>query len=78
MQGKEFIRRVRRLGKERGVEVRFSPREGKGSHGRLYFGDRFATMKDRNKEISPGLQAALLRQLGLRSQDLNVGGKKNP
>ena len=70
MTGNEFVRRVRRLGRERGVAVRFENRPGKGSHGRLYFGERFATLKDRRKEIGAGLLAAMLRQLGLNLEDL--------
>ena len=70
MTGDEFVRRVRRLGRKRGVAVRFETRPGKGSHGRLYFGERFATLKDRHKEIGAGLMAAMLRQLGLDHEDL--------
>ena len=43
---------------------------GKGSHGRLYYGDRFTTLKDRRKEIGPGLLSAMLDQLGLTKDDL--------
>ena len=70
MTGDEFVRRIRALGRERGVAVRFETRAGKGSHGRLYLGDRFTTLKDRRKEISPGLLAAMLRQLGLSREDI--------
>ena len=70
MTGDEFVRRVRRLGGERGVTVRFESRAGKGSHGRLYYGERFATVKDRRKEIGAGLLAAMLRQLGLNREDV--------
>lgn len=70
MTGDEFMRRVRRIGRKRGVTVRFEARAGKGSHGRLYYGVRFTTVKDRRKEIGPGLRAAMLRQLGLRREDL--------
>ena len=65
MTGDEFVRRIRRLGRERGVRVRFESRPGKGSHGRLYFGGRFTTVKDRRKQLGAGLLAAMLRQLGL-------------
>jgi len=68
--GAELIRRLRRLGRARGVPVRFEPRPGKGSHGRLYYGDRFTTVKDRRKEIGAGLLAAMLGQLGLSKEDL--------
>ena len=70
MTGDEFVRRVRRVGRKRGVAVRFEARPGKGSHGRLYFGERFATVKDRRKEIGVGLMTAMLRQLGLDREDL--------
>ncbi len=70
MTGEEFVRRVRRLGRRRGVAVRFEPRTGKGSHGRLYYGERFTTVKDRRKEIGTGLLAAMIRQLGLSRDDI--------
>ena len=70
MTGDELVRRVRRVGRERDVAVRLETRPGKGSHARLYFGERFATIKDRRKEIGAGLLAAMLRQLGLDREDL--------
>ena len=71
MTGTELLRCLRRLGNERGVAVRFNEERGKGSHGTLYFGDRFAVLKDRRAEIAPGLLHAMLRQLGLRERDLH-------
>lgn len=70
LTGDESVRRVRRYGRKRGIAVRFEARLGKGSHGRLYFGERFATLKDRRKEIGAGLLAPMLRQLGLKREDL--------
>ena len=70
MKGAEFIRRMKKLGRRTEVQVRFDPRQGKGSHGRLYYGCRFTTVKDRTKEISPDLLHDMLRQLGLSEQDL--------
>jgi hypothetical protein len=70
MNGHEFETRVRRLGRARGIGVSFDPGRGKGSHGRLYYGERFTTMKDRRKEIGPGLLIAMLHQLGLTKRDL--------
>lgn len=70
MTGAEFIRKVRRLGRSRGVPVRLDKRRGKGSHGRLYYGDRFTTIKDRKKEISDGLLADMVAQLGLAKEDV--------
>jgi mRNA interferase HicA len=50
-----LFERIRMLGKARNVVVRFDARHGKGSHGRLYYGHRFTTVKDRKQEIGPGL-----------------------
>ena len=70
MTGNELLRRLRQLGRERGVVVRFDQERGKGSHGTLYFGNRFTVLKDRRDEIRPGLLHAMLRQLGLTERDL--------
>ena len=70
MTGADFIKRVRKLGRSRGVAVHFDPRRGKGSHGVLYYGDRFTTVKDRKKEISRSLLNDMLRQLGLSPKDI--------
>jgi hypothetical protein len=70
MNGAEFVRKIRRLGRKRGVVVGFDPGHGKGSHGRLHFGARFTTLKDRCKQIGPGLLKAMLDQLGVTAQDL--------
>jgi hypothetical protein len=70
MTGHEFERRIRRLGRSRGVTVSFDRGSGKGSHGRLYYGTRFTTLKDRGKEIGPSLLTAMLHQLGLMRRDL--------
>jgi mRNA interferase HicA len=70
MTGAEFIRAVQKLGRRRGLEVRWITRRGKGSHGTLYYGDRKTIVKDRKKELSRALLADMLRQLGLDSRDL--------
>jgi mRNA interferase HicA len=70
MTGNEFEKRVRKAGRRTGESVVFDRGHGKGSHGRLYYGDRFTTLKDRKKEIGPGLLNAMLDQLGLTWEDL--------
>ena len=72
MNGAEFIRRIQKPGRVHGVTVTFDKRHGKGSHGTLYYGTRKTTVKDRKKEIGPGLLHAMLIQLGLRHAD--IGG----
>ena len=69
MTGSEFERRIRRIGRRLGVPVSFDPSHGKGSHGRLYFGDRFTTLKDRGKEIGPGPLNAMRDHLGVSKDE---------
>jgi predicted RNA binding protein YcfA (HicA-like mRNA interferase family) len=45
-------------------------KHGKGSHGRLFYGGKFTTIKDRTKEIKSGLLSAILKQLGINRQDI--------
>lgn len=70
MNGNELLARIRRYARGRGLQVELVARKGKGSHGRLYVGDRFTTIKDRKKEIGPGLFAKVLRDLGIDPNDL--------
>jgi len=69
MTADEFYRRVKKLGRRRGVDVRLE-QHGKGSHRRLYYGGRFTTLKDGRKEIGPGLLKEMCRQLGIDPNDL--------
>ena len=65
VRGNEFISRARRLGRKKGVLVRFVMERGKGSHGTIYFGGAFTTVKDRKKEIGRGLLRKMLADLGI-------------
>jgi mRNA interferase HicA len=71
MRGAEFIDRIKKLGRARGLRVVFEKSHGKGSHGTLWLGDRKTTVKDRRKEIGPGLLGAMLDQLGLSKKDFS-------
>lgn len=70
MTGNELIRRVKRLGRKRGVKVSFVPERGKGSHGTLYYGDRLTIARNRKDELKTGTLHAMLDQLGLKLTDL--------
>lgn len=70
MKGSEFIRKVRRLGRQRGVEVVFVPERGKGSHGTLYYGGRLTIVRNPKDELKTGTLHAMLTQLGLTYTDL--------
>lgn len=70
MRGAEFVRRVRKLGRARGISVQFWPERGKGSHGTLYFGERRTVVRNLKDELKTGTLHAMLNQLGLRLEDL--------
>jgi predicted RNA binding protein YcfA (HicA-like mRNA interferase family) len=50
--------------------VRLDELKGKGSHAALSYGSRRTILKDRRKEIGPGLLRSMLLQLGLTPRDL--------
>ncbi len=70
VNGSELLRRLKRIARERGLELRLVERHGKGSHATVFFGSHRTTMKDRKKEIGPGLLAAMLQDLGLSKRDI--------
>jgi mRNA interferase HicA len=70
MKGSEFVRRVRKLGRKRGVPVDLQAERGKGSHGTLFYGDRLTVIRNLKDEIKTGTLHAMLKQLGLSLDDL--------
>ena len=67
MDGSEFIRRARRYAKKTGRTIRFDPRQGKGSHGALYVGDRRTTVK--RGKLKAGTLHSMLKQLNIPKED---------
>ncbi len=63
INGSEFVRRARRYARRTGQEFRFDAVHGKGSHGRLYLGKSYTTVK--RGELSKGLLLEMLKQLGI-------------
>ena len=63
MDSREFIRRARAYARRNGKAFAYDPALGRGSHGRLYVGSRFTTV--RRGELGKGLLAAMLRQLDI-------------
>jgi hypothetical protein len=58
------------LAKQRGLDIEIVSGLGKGSHMRVYLGTAFTTLKDRKKEIGPGLLRDICRQLDIDPKDL--------
>ena len=70
MKGSEFLRKVHNLARRKGVQCMFVSAKGKGSHGTLHFGSSFTVVKDRKKELGPGLFRAMCRDLGIDPKEL--------
>lgn len=70
MKGGEFLKKPKKLGKNKGIAVEFAAERGKGSHGTVYFGNRKATLKDRKQEIGKGLLRKMCEQLGIDPNEL--------
>ncbi len=70
MNGNELLKRLKKIAREQSVRLELVKERGKGSHGTLYLGDRYTVMKDRKKEIGPGLLRKMLGDLGLEKSDI--------
>ena len=67
MNRREFIHRKRRYARRHGLYFAFNPVEGKGSHGKIYVGDRVTTVP--HGDIGVGLLASMLRGLNINRRE---------
>jgi mRNA interferase HicA len=74
VKGNEFIRKVKALGKRRGVLVRLVATRGKGSHQTLYYGERKTIVRNPKDRLKTGTYYAMLHQLGIKEDDLREKG----
>ena len=58
------------MARRRNVACQFVADKGKGTHGRVYFGADYTTLKDRKKEIGRDLLAKMCRDLNIDPHDL--------
>ena len=70
VKGSEFLRKVKAFSKRKGLAFEWVAERGSGSHGTLYVGPKFTIVKDLKKELGPGLLSDMLKQLGIRKEDL--------
>ena len=70
MTGHEFIRKVRAVGRRRGVAVVLDASRGKGSHQTLYFGSAFTVVRNLKDELKTGTLHAMCTQIGIKVSDL--------
>lgn len=71
MNGNEWLRRLRRLAKERGMDVRVDRKRGKGSHVTVYFGSRYTIVPQLKNELKPGTFRHVCSQLEVDPRDLD-------
>ena len=68
MKGSEFIKKLKKLGDCNGVEVKYIRRCGKGSHGTLFYGERYTIIPNHKNELKKGTLQAIIKQLGLKGE----------
>ena len=68
--GNEFIRKVKALGRQRGVHVMLDASRGKGSHQTRYYGSTFAVVRNPKDELKKGTLHGMCAQIGIRASDL--------
>lgn len=71
MTGNEFWDRIRTLARRNSLHCRLDLTAGKGSHAKLFLGDRHTILKDRRKELGKGLLSKMCRDLGITTRDLS-------
>ena len=67
MTDQEFVRRLRRYARKRGLQVDYLPDRGKGSHAMIRLGTR--TTSARRGELGPGLLRTMLRDLDIDKKE---------
>jgi mRNA interferase HicA len=70
MKGSEFLRKLKNLGKEKGIKVKLIEERGKGSHCTIEFGNRFTIIRNLKDELKTGTFNAMLKQLGISKNEL--------
>ncbi|MGL6341164.1 MAG: type II toxin-antitoxin system HicA family toxin [Waterburya sp.] len=70
MRGNEFVKRVKKLAKINALEARVDQKRGKGSHVTLYYGDKFTIVRNLKDELKTGTLKAMLKQLGIKEDEI--------
>ena len=70
MTGKGLIRSLRRRAKADGRTFKVNRKSGKGSHAMVSFGERRSFVPLHGGDLPPGTRRAILRQLGVRPEEL--------
>jgi len=68
MNGNEFIRKIKAMGRQCGVPVVLNAARGKGSHQTLYYGTAFNVVRNPD-ELKTGTLHGMCAQLGIKASD---------
>ena len=68
--GNEFIRRIKALARQRGMQAQLDAKRGKGSHQTLYLDTAFTIIRNSNQELKTGTLHAMCSHLGIKLSDL--------
>lgn len=69
MKGSEFVKKVKKLAKKKGIETSIDESRGKGSHITLYYGERYTIVRNLKDELKTGTYKAMLKQLGIAENE---------
>lgn len=69
MTDNEFIKRVKKLAKAKGLKVSINKSRGKGSHITLYYGENFTVVRNLKDELKTGTYKAMLKQLEIEEDE---------
>ena len=69
-EGQRISRKVKTVARRKKLTYRWVPERGSGSRGTVYVGSKFTVVKDLKKELGPGLLSDMLKQIGIRKEDL--------
>ncbi len=67
---KELLRKLKHYAHKEGLEYYWEALRGKGGHGTLHLGQRFTVIPTGKGELKTGTRAGILKQLGLKEEDL--------
>jgi predicted RNA binding protein YcfA (HicA-like mRNA interferase family) len=68
MTSAELLRKLQKLARQRGIEVRVE--RGKGSHRKVSFGQSRTIIPMHGSELKTGTLNGILRDLGIKKEDL--------
>jgi mRNA interferase HicA len=68
MRSAELLRKLRKLAKAREIDLQIRP--AKGSHQKVYFGNRYSIIPLHGTELPTGTFRKILKDLGVNEEEL--------